>query len=160
MGSPHALTEDDWYDGYFIPAGTIIFANAWELNRDPEIHGADAHEFNPDRHLDEKGNLAPALVDTKDESHFTYGFGRKHLLLVGRAKSLIYFIGRICVGRHVANNSIFIDIAMMLWACNIEHVKDEHGIPTPLDVDGWVDDGLVVYVLRQMGQNSLTVTTI
>lgn len=82
VGLPHRSTEDDWYDGQFIPAGTIIMANVYHLNRDPELHGADAHEFNPARHLDEKGNLAPALVDTKEESHFTYGFGRKRTSLL------------------------------------------------------------------------------
>ena len=33
---------------------------------------------------------------------------------------------RVCVGKHVANNSLFIDFAM-LWACNIEPGKDENG---------------------------------
>ena len=28
-GMPHRLTEDDVYDGYFIPAGSIVFANSW-----------------------------------------------------------------------------------------------------------------------------------
>ena len=26
---PHLTTEDDVYDGYFIPKGTIVFGNAW-----------------------------------------------------------------------------------------------------------------------------------
>ena len=28
-GVPHRLTEDDVYNGYFIPAGCLVFANAW-----------------------------------------------------------------------------------------------------------------------------------
>lgn len=36
---------------------------------------------------------------------------------------------------------------MMLWACNIERVKGDDGLPKPLNVEGWVDDGLVVYVV-------------
>jgi hypothetical protein len=39
------------------------------MNRDPDIYGADAHEFNPSRHLDSEGKIKPALVDTKEESH-------------------------------------------------------------------------------------------
>ncbi|KAI0066978.1 cytochrome P450 [Artomyces pyxidatus] len=127
VGLPHRSIEDDWYEGMFIPAGTICIANVWHLNRDPEIYGADAHHFNPARHLDAKGELAPGPADTKEESHVTYGFGR-----------------RLCVGRHVANNSLFIDIAIMLWASNIERVKGPDGKPVPLDVDGFVEDGLVV----------------
>ncbi|THH10179.1 hypothetical protein EW146_g8452 [Bondarzewia mesenterica] len=127
VGLPHRLMEDDWYEGHFIPKGTIVIANVWHLNRDPEIYGEDAAHFNPARHLDKEGNVAPGPPDTKEESHVTYGFGR-----------------RLCVGRHVANNSLFIDIAIMLWAMNIEREVDENGKPTPLDVDGCIEDGLVV----------------
>jgi hypothetical protein len=68
---------------------------------------------------------APCPPETKEEGHVTYGFGR-----------------RVCVGKHVANNSLFIDIAMTLWACNIEPGKDTRGNVIPIDVDGWVEDGL------------------
>jgi cytochrome P450 len=126
VGLPHRSIEDDWYEGHFIPAGTIVIANVWHLNRDPQIYGADAEHFNPARHLDEKGRVAPGPTDSK-EGHFMYGFGR-----------------RICVGRHVANNSLFINIAMVLWAMNIEPATDARGKPLPIDVHGCVEDGLVV----------------
>jgi len=48
------------------------------------------------------------------------------------------------VGKHVANNSLFIDIAMTLWACNVSPEKDERGNVVPIDVDGWVEEGLAV----------------
>jgi len=127
VGLPHLSTEDDWYNGMFIPKGTIMIANVWHLNRDPEIYGADAAHFNPARFLDANGEVAPCPPETKEEGHVTYGFGR-----------------RICPGKHVANNSLFIDIAMVLWACKIEPGKDENGNVIPIDVDGWVEDGLVV----------------
>jgi len=47
------------------------------MNRDPEVYGEDAEEFNPSRHLDEKGQIKPAPADTKEESHVTYGFGKR-----------------------------------------------------------------------------------
>ena len=127
VGLPHRSIEDDWYEGMFIPKGTVCIANVWHLNRDPEIYGEDAGHFNPARHLDTDGNIAPGPPDTKEESHFTYGFGR-----------------RLCVGRHVANNSLFIDIAILLWATKMERKKDASGRLLPLDVDGFVEDGLVV----------------
>ncbi|KAH9035788.1 cytochrome P450 [Lactarius pseudohatsudake] len=127
LGFPHLSSEDDWYNGMFIPKGTIMIPNVWHLNRDPEIYGADAADFNPARFLDTNGDIGPCPPETKEEGHVMYGFGR-----------------RICVGRHVANNSLFIDMAMTLWACNIEAGKDEHGNVIPIDVDGLVEDGLVV----------------
>ena len=127
LGLPHLSTEDDWYNGMFIPKGSIMMANVWNLNRDPEIYGADAAHFNPARFLDKSGDVISRAPETKEEGHVTYGFGR-----------------RICVGKHVANNSLFIDIAMMLWACTIEPAKDENGHSIPIDVDGCIEDGLVV----------------
>lgn len=29
LGVPHLLTEDDTYNGYFLPAGTVVAANQW-----------------------------------------------------------------------------------------------------------------------------------
>lgn len=125
VASDNRVAQDDWYNGHFIPAGSIIIANVWHLNRDPDIYGADAAHFNPARHLDDDGQLRVGPVDTKDEGHVTYGFGR-----------------RICVGRHVANNSLFIDMAMMLWALKIEPYID--GTEPMFDLSGCIEDGLVV----------------
>lgn len=29
MGLPHVSTEDDMYEGYFIPKGSLLLANIW-----------------------------------------------------------------------------------------------------------------------------------
>lgn len=29
IGVPHLLTEDDTYNGYFIPSDTVVIANLW-----------------------------------------------------------------------------------------------------------------------------------
>jgi hypothetical protein len=44
----------------------------------------------------------------------------------------------------MADNSLFINIAIFLWAMKIERKKDASGRVLPLDVDGRVDVGLVV----------------
>ena len=31
---PHMATNDDEYDGYFIPKGTIVFGNGWQVRND------------------------------------------------------------------------------------------------------------------------------
>jgi cytochrome P450 len=125
--TPHRLTEDDWYEGMFIPKGTICLANAWQMNHDPEMFGEDAEDFDPARYLDASGDIAPGMSELKKDGHFTYGFG-----------------SRICVGRYMADNSLFINIAILLWATKIERKKDASGRFLPLDVDGWVDIGLVI----------------
>lgn len=129
VGSPHRSIKDDWYEGHFIPAGTVCITNVWAINHDTTIYGEDAALYNPSRHLDEHGRLAPSPPDTKEQSHATYGFGR-----------------RICLGMHVANNALFMYIAMVVWAMNIEPITGANGKPQDLDVYADIDDGLVVYV--------------
>jgi len=128
LAGPHRTTEDDWYKGMFIPKGTICLPNVWHMNHDPEIYGDSAAIFDPARYLDKAGGgMESSPSDGKEEGHVTYGFGR-----------------RVCVGRYMANNSLFIEIAMMLWATNIERKTDVSGRRLPLDVDGFVDHGIVV----------------
>ncbi|KAK7047347.1 hypothetical protein VNI00_006578 [Paramarasmius palmivorus] len=75
LGIPHRLNTDDYYEGYYLPKDTIVVANAWALNHDPDVWGPDADDFKPERHLDDNGQLKPALRDTHEESHVTYGYG-------------------------------------------------------------------------------------
>jgi cytochrome P450 len=130
LGLPHCCTEDNWYEGMFIPKGTICIANMWHMNHDPEVYGENVAHFDPARHLDASGDIARDPPDTKEEGHVSYGFGRRK-----------------CVGLHVADNSLFINIAVMLWATKIERKKDVSGQLLPLDVDGYVDHGIVVLVV-------------
>jgi cytochrome P450 len=129
LGVPHRSTEDDWYEGMFIPKGTICITNVWHMNRDPEVYGKDATHFNPARHLDAGGDRDLASNGARDDKHVSYGFGRRG-----------------CPGRHVSDNSLFINIAVMLWASKIERKKDASGQLIPLDVDGFVDQGLAMLV--------------
>ncbi|KAF9021983.1 cytochrome P450 [Hymenopellis radicata] len=126
VGLPHRLTQDDWYEGYWIPKGTIVMANIWGMNMDPTIYGQDAADFNPGRHITPDGKLAKALADTKD-GHLTFGFGR-----------------RLCIGRHVATNSLFIDIACILWALNVDVPKDAAGKRMVPDSMKYFSEGLVL----------------
>jgi cytochrome P450 len=127
LGGPHRCTEDDWYEGMFIPKGAICLPNVWFMNRDPEIYGENASHFEPARFLDENGDIATGPSDAKEEGHATYGFGR-----------------RSCTGRYVASDSLFMSMAVLLWATKIERKKDALGQLLPLDVDGYEDHGLVV----------------
>ncbi|KAJ3981949.1 hypothetical protein F5890DRAFT_1416642, partial [Lentinula detonsa] len=69
------------------------------LHHDKEVYGDNTEHFNPGQFLDVNGKIESSIPGTKDEGHFSYGFGK-----------------RICVGRHVANNSLFIHIVSLLWA--------------------------------------------
>ncbi|KAG1852783.1 cytochrome P450 [Suillus subalutaceus] len=71
LGVPHATSNDDIYDGYFIPKGAIVMVNQWALSRDEDMF-PDASRFDPSRHLTVEGKLKDPFVN-----HFAFGHGRR-----------------------------------------------------------------------------------
>ncbi|KAI0030139.1 cytochrome P450 [Vararia minispora EC-137] len=118
LGLPHCTEQDEWYEGMFIPKGTVIFANVLTCNHDPEMYGEDVHAFNPSRYIDTDGKLKPAPPDTKDEGHVSYGFGRP-----------------ICFGLHVANDALFAVISDPLWVFSFKKLGE-------VDAEGFRELGL------------------
>ena len=59
----HGTIQDDWYEGMFLPKGTICLANVWHMNRDPEIFGKNTEDFDPARYLDVRGGMAPGISE-------------------------------------------------------------------------------------------------
>ena len=122
----HAATEDGLYEDVFIPKGTTCTANIWQCNHDRAIFGDDADDFKPERHLGENGELLPGPKETNQEGHVSFGFGR-----------------RVCVGRHLANDSLFIFTARILWAASLNCVRDENGKDQLPDMNTFVDLGII-----------------
>ncbi|KAI0340919.1 cytochrome P450 [Trametopsis cervina] len=104
LGMPHRLTRDDYYEGYFLPAGTVILPNIWAMFYDPKDY-PDPEKFNPERFLkDGKINRDvrnPELV---------FGFGR-----------------RICPGRFLALDTAFITVSSVLHTFDVVPSVDERG---------------------------------
>jgi cytochrome P450 len=111
----------------FISEGTICLTILWQCHHDPSSYGDDAASFKLERFLDAHGKILPGPAETREERHSAYGFGW-----------LIY------VGRHVANESPFIYMATMLWVANFERVRDQDGKETHLDINAFVDTGMVL----------------
>jgi cytochrome P450 len=127
LGVPHVSTKEDWYEGMYIPKGTMCISNVWQCNHDRVVFGEDANEFRPERHLDEHGELLPGPVETYQAGHVSFGFGR-----------------RICVGKDLANESLFISTARILWAAELARPQDESGKEVPLDIETVIDAGIVL----------------
>ncbi|PPQ73993.1 hypothetical protein CVT24_012482 [Panaeolus cyanescens] len=107
----HALSEDDEYNGYFIPKGTIVMGNAWAILHDPDVF-ENPEEFIPERYLKD-GQLDPSV---RDPAVAAFGFGR-----------------RICPGRYFAEQNLFILVASTLMAFDIRPPVDEKGNPIQLE---------------------------
>ncbi|KIJ51945.1 hypothetical protein M422DRAFT_243517 [Sphaerobolus stellatus SS14] len=102
LGLGHATSQDDVVDGYFIPKGAIVFGNSWMLLREEADFGVNPDSFDPARFF-EKGRRDPGQTGV-------FGYGR-----------------RICPGRYMAENSLFIAVASILQVFNISPVKDSLG---------------------------------
>ncbi|KAF8917162.1 cytochrome P450 [Mucidula mucida] len=113
----HASIRDDVYKGYFIPAGSIVLGNSWALLHDGDVY-RNPDVFRPSRFTGEHREPDPT-------TRGVFGFGR-----------------RICPGRHLAMNSLFIAVASILWAFNIETARDAHGEEIVPDDQAYMDDFL------------------
>lgn len=73
LGLPHRLMEDDVYRGMFIPKGTLVFANVWNILRDEALY-PEPFEFKPERYLVEADELT---VRRRDPRQYVFGYGRR-----------------------------------------------------------------------------------
>ncbi|KAF9236656.1 cytochrome P450 [Melanogaster broomeanus] len=71
LGITHVTTEDDVYEGYWIPKGTYIFPNMWKMMHDPEVY-PDPFLFKPERFAPGEGQAPEA-----DPHNGIFGFGRR-----------------------------------------------------------------------------------
>ncbi|KAL4971891.1 cytochrome P450 [Aspergillus desertorum] len=109
-GVPHFTKVQDEYMDYHIPANSTILPNAFAITRDESVFGNDVDLFIPERWLADNPPSKPS-IDTcgfnvsalKDLPHIGFGFGR-----------------RICTGRFIARNQLFIQMARMLWAFDVD----------------------------------------
>ncbi|EIN05557.1 cytochrome P450 [Punctularia strigosozonata HHB-11173 SS5] len=107
----HSSVQDDEYNGYFLPKGSVFFGNAWAIMHDPEVY-PEPHSFKPERFL-KAGRINP---EVRDPTVAAFGFGR-----------------RICPGRWFSAQSLFITVASVLAAYDIRAPMDEHGRPIQLE---------------------------
>ncbi|EKM55881.1 uncharacterized protein PHACADRAFT_256813 [Phanerochaete carnosa HHB-10118-sp] len=105
LATPHRAMTDDEYNGYHIPAGSIVMGNSWAILHDEETY-PDSYSFNPTRFLSAAGTL-------RDDVPFpgeVFGYGR-----------------RICPGRYFAVDTLFLAIAHILAVFTVERAVDQDG---------------------------------
>ncbi|RFU27553.1 hypothetical protein B7463_g8777, partial [Scytalidium lignicola] len=108
MGLPHTSITEDTYRDYRIPKGAMMFPNIWWFTHDPAVY-ADPMAFRPERFLE-----SPIHKPEPDPRSFIFGFGR-----------------RICPGRYVADNALFITIAQTLAVFKIEKPVENGKVVEP-----------------------------
>ncbi|KAK3673518.1 hypothetical protein LTR78_006752 [Recurvomyces mirabilis] len=124
LGVPHALSEDEWVDGKFLPKGTVVFVNVWGLHHD-EHKFPDSDTFDPGRYTGRIGSSAEYANSADYENRDHYGFGN------GR---------RLCPGIHLADRNVWHVICKMLWAFEIKPKFDAQ-TSSAITIDTSVETG-------------------
>jgi cytochrome P450 len=107
-GIPHATLQEDTYMGYRIPKGVTVLPLNWAMSMNDQVFD------NPDDFLPERWLEKPENADERFVNFF--GYGR-----------------RVCTGRHIARNSLFLLTARVLWGFNIKHAVDQNGKKKEVD---------------------------
>lgn len=118
IGTPHYSTADVTYKDFFIPKGTVIAINQYAIHFDRYRYD-NPEKFMPERYLGHplKAGAYTACADPHERDHFGFGAGR-----------------RICPGMHLAENSLFITLAKLLWAFEIRPHIGSDGREEEVDV--------------------------
>ncbi|KAI0075227.1 cytochrome P450 [Panus rudis PR-1116 ss-1] len=103
LGIPHAVHKDDEYNGYKLPAGSMLIGNIWAMSRDAAVYH-DPEQFLPERF--EKSD--DAVLDPRN---IVFGFGRRR-----------------CPGAEFADQNVFLLAACMAATMNISKAKDDQGV--------------------------------
>ncbi|KAI7788078.1 Cytochrome P450-like protein 60 [Diaporthe eres] len=99
-GIPHATTEDDEFEGYHIPAGTVVTYNNWGIANDPAEYD-QPERFWPERFLDQD-------LDKFLKGHLGFGVGR-----------------RACVAYNVAAKSLLIAVSRLVYCFDCLQIDEE-----------------------------------
>jgi cytochrome P450 len=118
-GLKHYTDNDVYYKTHVIPKGTIVLGNTSAIHYDPARY-EDPFAFKPERYInyDKYAAEYAAMSDPCKRDHFTFGAGR-----------------RICPGSRLAENTLDLTLANLLWAFEIR--------PPSMLVDGKVRHALM-----------------
>lgn len=101
----HRVIADDIYEGYYIPAGSVVIGNTWAILHD-EATFPEPDVFKPERFL-------PTSADDSTKIPFpdaAFGYGR-----------------RICPGRYMARDAVWIAMVSILASFEITKAVDDEG---------------------------------
>ncbi|KAI4192425.1 MAG: hypothetical protein LQ346_004316 [Caloplaca aetnensis] len=128
-GIRHYADQDVVYKGRVIPKGTVLLANTAFLHYDP-ARFEDPMEFKPERYLNHKlySSEYAAMSDPNKRDHFTFSTAR-----------------RVCPGARLAENSLDIALAGIMWAFEIRPGLVD-GVEAEMDLsdNGYLDAGFTI----------------
>ena len=150
IGIQHYTTEPFEYTGYTIPANSIVVINSWALFRGDSTDGRSA-SFQPERWLDEvegshdKESTDSALCKNADGHLSDNSSYRLHAETTRQRQRYVWGAGhRVCPGRHLAESTLWLALAKIIWACKIEPGKGWESKDLELNDDAFETGRIIV----------------
>jgi len=110
MSIARRTSQTDFYQGFYIPKGTIVMPNVWAISMDKRS-GIPSEKFAPERFLS-----SHVKQTATDPYLYAFGFGR-----------------RICPGKYLGDNNLFLLITGIIATVNLSKQKDADGKEILLD---------------------------
>ncbi|KAK5124850.1 hypothetical protein LTR85_001040 [Meristemomyces frigidus] len=111
LGLPHIATEDDVYDGYYIPKGAIVHANHYLISREPSTY-PEPEEWRPERWLEPSWPTYEEPLSEYPTIHGDASFG---------------YTSRACPGIDLAEVELYTTIASIAWGFDMKRKEGLRG---------------------------------
>lgn len=140
---PHSADADDVYNGYFIPKGATIIGNVWAIHMDPARY-PNPRAFLPERWYipGQPTRWASGPTSQDRDQWVSSAFHTESTLTRGSFASYAFGWGRrFCQGSYMAEASLFIVLARVLWGLDLTCPVDR--VPDPDDEERTWSEGFV-----------------
>lgn len=109
LGVPRLVTEDDEYNGYYIPKGSVVHVIEQALSRDPELY-PDGDAYRPERWLENEwpSYQEPLTVYPRLMGFSGFGSGR-----------------RVCPGVELTEAELLVACGSLIWGFEMLPCVDE-----------------------------------
>ncbi|KAF8259064.1 hypothetical protein EI94DRAFT_1707424 [Lactarius quietus] len=135
FGGPH-IPIADWHEGTFLPKGAVCLQNMRLIYSEPDVFGSNAAEFDPAR---------SRYWTAGGRDTWRLGLGgstsRKNITVLSPPPSSTVFHP----GRFVAEGTVTIDIATLLWAMRRPLRFEYKAIPQFSEAEGMLQEALNLY---------------
>lgn len=125
----------DYYNGKFLPAGTVIGQARWNMSRKNKVYGEDCEVFRPERWLEATGDT---------------------LAKMERSNELLFMVGaHRCLGERIAKMELYKMTFELIRRYNVASLTPLQPIETSINYGIWMQRGMLLRVEERIATPQL-----